>query len=319
MRLPLWVFGLLALFSLPLTSCQSSSAGTESSHGAEGKSVLAYLSAEGDPSIREALQREARDAAKSEGFELITRVVSAPEQLLAGLDEVAAEGAKGVLVGTTDPRLGPAIRQKAQQYGLKLIAVEERMLDEEGQALAETPFIGVNAPKLGKLAAEALIAGMKDREWQPGQASLIIVVRNTHPTTRGKTDAIIEELAKVGVPETKMFRVVVEQEDEAAASLAAEKLLPRIGRSKRWLVTGPNDATVLATLEALKKSGVKPDEVIGVGIGGARSQPEFGFVASVPIPTKAMGHQAVEALVKWVKDGVAPAKETLLEGNLADQ
>lgn len=313
------VLGCFVPFLAVQWGCQMSAQSGDTAAQGKQNAVVAYLSAEGDSTLREALQSEVRVAAKERGFDVITRRISTPEQVLNGLDEVAAQGAKGVLLGTSDPRLGPAILLKAEQYGLKLVSVEERLLDDQGQILKSTPFIGMNAPRAGTLAAQALITEMKSRSWKPESVSLFVVVRNTHPVSIAKTEAVIRALQGMGVPPVHIFRASVTTQDRATAEAVASRLLPRLEKSGRWLVAGPNDATVLGALDALQKAGVKQDQLIGVGIGGALPQPELGFVASVPVPTKQLGERAAEALISWVKDGKAPQAEVLVEGPSSGQ
>src|SRR5437868_6209790 len=75
----------------------------------------------------------AGEAAKKNGFELKTIGATDGEKVLAAIDNLAANGAKGFVICTPDTHLGPAIVARAKSQNLKVIAVDDQFLGPDGK------------------------------------------------------------------------------------------------------------------------------------------------------------------------------------------
>ena len=91
-----------------------------------------------------------------------------------------------------------------------------------------------------------------------------------------------------------------------------------------WIVFGCNDEGVLGTLNALGTAGVKPDNIIGVGLGAyeackpwAAGQPT-GFKAGLFISGLDVGKTAATVLYDAVVNGKAPAASSYAPTTIVD-
>ncbi|MEY4006825.1 MAG: L-arabinose-binding periplasmic protein precursor, partial [Verrucomicrobiota bacterium] len=107
----------------------------------------------------------AEQAAKDLGFRLIRIGATDGEKVLAGIDSLAAAGAKGLVICTPDTRLGPAIAAKAKAAGLKLIAVDDQFIGADGKPMTGVHYLGISAAKIGEAVGQTLAAEMKKRGW----------------------------------------------------------------------------------------------------------------------------------------------------------
>ena len=67
-------------------------------------------------------------AGKDLGFEVIKIAVPDGEKTLNAIDSLAASGAKGFVICTPDPKLGPAIMAKARGYDIDNIELKEDVI-----------------------------------------------------------------------------------------------------------------------------------------------------------------------------------------------
>jgi L-arabinose transport system substrate-binding protein len=65
----------------------------------------------------------ADEAAKQYGFTLVKLPATDADQLMSALDNLAAQGAQGVIVCAPDTKLGPSIVAKCEEKNLKLMLV----------------------------------------------------------------------------------------------------------------------------------------------------------------------------------------------------
>ena len=77
-------------------------------------------------------------------------------------------------------------------------------------------------------------------------------------------------------------------------------------------------------MRATESVGIKPENVIGVGIGGADSAinefkkpSDTGFYGSVIISPKRHGYETAVNMYDWIADGKQPPMLTLTSGKLA--
>ena len=109
--------------------------------------------------------------------------------------------------------------------------------------------------------------------------------------------------------------------DHVSGFNAASPVLTRVSKHKRWIILGMNDEAVLGGVRAAEGLGLKPEDIIGVGIGGSGSaEAEFskpaltGFYASVLLSPRRHGFDTAESMFRWVTEGKQPAPVTYTDG-----
>jgi L-arabinose transport system substrate-binding protein len=80
--------------------------------------------------------RFAQQAADEKGFTLVKIGALDGEQLMSAIDNMGAQGVQGFIVCTPDVKLGPGIVAKAEANGLKLMTVDDQLVDAAGNTPA---------------------------------------------------------------------------------------------------------------------------------------------------------------------------------------
>ena len=79
---------------------------------------------------------------------------------------LAAQGAKGFVICTPDPKLGPAIMAKAKSYDLKVITVDDQFLNAKGEPMVDVPLVMMAATAaIGERQGSELYKEMTKRKW----------------------------------------------------------------------------------------------------------------------------------------------------------
>jgi L-arabinose transport system substrate-binding protein len=253
---------------------------------------------------------------KALGVEIIKIAVPDGEKTLNAIDTLAASGAKGFVICTPDPKLGPAIIAKAKSHGLKVIAVDDQFVNAKGQPMTEVPLVMMAATKIGERQGNELWAEMKKRGWKLSESGVLAITANELDTARRRTDGSMAALKKAGFPASQIYTVPTKSNDIPGALDAANSMLVQHPNVKHWLVIGMNDNTVLGGVRATEGQGFKAENVIGIGINGvdavnelSKSKPT-GFYGSLLPSPDVHGSKTVQMLQAWVVKGVAPAKFT---------
>ena len=262
-------------------------------------------------------------AGQANGFDVVRIGVKDPDKVLSSIDNLAAQGAKGFVICTPDVRLGPTIVDKANQRGLKVIAVDDRFVDTDGKPMENVHYLGIAADEIGKQAGRALWTEMQKRGWKIEDTAALVPTRDELETARKRYEGAIEELTKAGFPADRIFRAPQKTTDVQGGRDAANIVLTQHGDVKHWLIAGMNDEAVQGAVRATENRNIAPDNVVGIGIGDgavamidlAADKPS-GFFGSMLISSKRHGKETAEMLNKWIKDGVEPPMVTLTDATL---
>lgn len=263
-------------------------------------------------------------AAKEKGFTLVKIGAEDGEKLQSAIDNLGAQGAQGFIVCTPDVKLGPGIVAKAEANGLKVMTVDDRLVDAEGKPLEAVPHMGISATKIGEAVGEAMAAEIKKRGWDLKTVGAIRVSYDQLPTAVDRVDGAIAALKASGFPAENIFDAPQAKTDTEAALNAATVVLNKHADIKNWVAFGLNDEAALGAVRATESVGIPAANVIAIGIGGAESAiNEFkkadatGFVGTVIISPKRHGYETALNMYDWIANDKAPAALTLTAGQLA--
>ncbi|OOF55115.1 arabinose ABC transporter substrate-binding protein [Rodentibacter genomosp. 2] len=256
-------------------------------------------------------------AAKDLGdVQIIKMAIPDGEKTLNAIDNLAASGAKGFVICTPDPKLGPAIMAKARSYDLKVITVDDQFLNAAGEPMSNVPIIMMAATEIGERQGFELYKEMQKRGWNVNETAVLAITADELDTARRRTDGAISALIKAGFPEKQIYKSPTKSNDIPGALDAANAMLVQHPEVKNWLIVGMNDNTVLGGIRATEGQGFKAENVVGIGINGTDAVSELskpkmtGFIGSLLPSPDVHGYRSTEMLYKWVKEGVEPPKYT---------
>lgn len=261
----------------------------------------------------------AQRAADKYGFDLVKIGATDGEKVLSAIDNLAAQNAQGFVICTPDVRLGPAIMAKANSYKMKVFSVDDQFVGADG-AFMDVPYMGISARQIGEAVGTALFDEFKKRAWPLEETAVCCVTFEELNTAKERTDGSIAALTAAGFPVDKIYKTPEKTTDTEGSFNAASTLLTQHPEIKRWLVCSMNDEGVMGAVRALEGRGFSADSAIGIGIGGSTCMVEFqkqtpsGFFATCLISPLRHGYETSEYLYRWIKDGIAPPKDTRTTG-----
>jgi L-arabinose transport system substrate-binding protein len=112
---------------------------------------------------------------------------------------------------------------------------------------------------------------------------------------------------------------VTDAQNKASAVLTSNQNV------KHWLVWGCNDENETGVVTALQNGGVKPDNIIGVGLGAYltckdwRAGQETGNKAALYIGGPAVGASAIEVMVDQLRNGKTLPPKTIAHTEMVDK
>lgn len=260
--------------------------------------------------------RFADKAGKDLNFEVIKIAVPDGEKTLNAIDSLAANGAKGFVICTPDPRLGPAIMAKARSYDMKVIQVDDQFVNAKGKPMEEVPLVMMAATKIGERQGQELYKEMQKRGWKVADTGVMAITADELDTARRRTSGSMDALKAAGFPEKQIYKVPTKSNDIPGALDAGNSLLVQHPEVKNWLIIGMNDNTVLGGVRATEGQGFKAANVIGIGINGVDAVNELsksaqtGFYGSLLPSPDIHGYKSIQMLNEWVTKGVEPPKFT---------
>ncbi len=266
----------------------------------------------------------ARDSAERLGFTLITTEATDADKLLAAIDNHVAQGVKGILIGTPDTNLGPAIKNRCGTLGVRLYSVGNQFMDADNQPMKEVHFSGLAAYDIGVQVGEEMFAEAKRRGWKWEETGLMAMTIEELATAMERMGGSRDTLEKLGFPRAKMYDAPIRSWDSIGSFAAADIVITQHPEVKNWFVTASNDPIVAGAVRALEGRDFKAENIIGIGInGGQEARIEFekstptGFYASMFVSGFDHGRMASERVFHWLKDGKEPPLDFRMTGTLA--
>lgn len=316
----------LAATLLIASGCGSQDSGGTAANSSQGSSSgstdrvrIGFLVKQSEEPWFQQEWKFAQKAADELGFHLVKLGTPRADEVLAAIDNLAAQKAQGFVICTPDVRLGPAIMAKAQMYGMKVFTVDDQFVGPDGKFM-DVPYMGIAARKIGEKVGQTLADEFKKRGWPIEETAAAGITFNELDTARERTDGTIAALKAAGFPEERIFTSPEKAADTEASFNAAGTILTQHPEIKRWLVFSMNDEGVMGAVRAMEGRGFNADTIVGVGIGGSTCLVEFekatptGFYATCLISPLRHGYEAATLLYKWIHDGVEPPKDTRTEG-----
>jgi L-arabinose transport system substrate-binding protein len=311
---------LVALIAFAGCTKKAETGTTSASPSAGAKIKLGFLVKQPEEPWFQFEWKGAEKAAAQYGFEVIKLGVPDGEKVIAALDNLAALGAKGLVICTPDVRLGPAIVSQAKRNGLKLVTVDDRFVGSDGKFLTEVVYLGMSAVQIGESVGAALHAEMVHRKWPVAETGVCVVTFEELDTARNRTDGAIAALKAAGFPAGRIFKTPQKTTDVPGSFDAANVLLTQRPEVKRWLICALNDTGVLGAVRATEGRGFSAENVIGIGINGTdcidelRKPKPTGFFGSMLVSAPGEGFQTAAMLFAWVKNGTQPPLDTRTTG-----
>lgn len=263
-------------------------------------------------------------AAKEKGFTLVKIGAQDGEKVQSAIDNLGAQGAQGFIICTPDVKLGPGIVAKAAANDLKIMTVDDRLVNADGSPIEDVPHMGISAAKIGEAAGQTIVDEIKKRGWDMNEVGAIRVSYDQLPTAVDRVNGALDALKAAGFLEANIFDAPQAKTDTEAALNAATVVLNKNGKIKKWVAVGLNDEAVLGAVRATESVGITADNMIGVGIGGAESAiNEFkkadatGFFGTVIISPKRHGYETALNMYEWIANDKEPEKLILTAGQVA--
>ncbi len=265
----------------------------------------------------------AEQAAKDKGFTLVKIGVPNGEKTLAAIDNLAAQKAVGFVICAPDVKLGLAINRAAKRHKLKVISVDDQLVDGAGKPIADIPHMGISGYEIGKQVGAGLLAEIKARGWKLDEVGVLRVAYDQLPTGRERTMGAADALKAAGMPAANIIDAPQAKTDTESAFNAANIAFTKNAKFKKWVAFGLNDEAALGAVRAGEGRGIKADAMLAIGIGGSQTAlNEFtkptptAFFGTVLISPKRHGYETATMVFEWATQGKQPPAVTLTSGVL---
>lgn len=268
-------------------------------------------------------QQAATNLGEEKGFEVVRLSGEDGQQVLSAIDNLNSQGAQGFVICPPDVRLGPAIMNRAEQYGMKVVTVDDRFVGADGEPMEGVPHLGMSGYKIGQQVGNAIAAEMEKRGWDPANVAALRITNYELPTAKARTDGATDALLESGFKKANIFDAPQQNTDTSSAFAAASPVLSKNGDFERWVIYALNEESVLGGVRASEQYGLGAEDVIGVGINGSgaafaefsREKPT-GFHGTVAVSSTMHGRQSADNLYTWITEGEKPPANTETAGTL---
>ncbi|MEJ6388733.1 substrate-binding domain-containing protein [Gymnodinialimonas ulvae] len=273
---------------------------------------IGYINKMGDHPWFVAEVAGAAAAAEAGGAEFISQDVQFNADLtITTLDTMIGDGVDGIAIVVPDRALGPIVAARAAEAGIPLIAVDDDIVDQDGNPV---PYVGLNAFAIGERVGEALAAFYEESGWEPGSVGIVSIEDRRADTCmqrNGGAEAAL--LANSDLTEDQIVRAAYDNSMVNAIDVMTTTLTAN-PQYDNWIFYACNDDGVLGAARAMENSGYPAETGMGIGIDGSRACDAFGngresaYRGTMWLNSENHGRDAVNLLLASIRDG-APLPE----------
>jgi L-arabinose transport system substrate-binding protein len=248
------------------------------------------------------------DAANAKGVKAIMMDNKMdPNAFLTNIDNAIAQKVAGIAVCIPDQKMSKAAVDKAKAAGIPIIAVDDSLIDEAGNALA--PYVGMDAKKIGIQVGEWLAEEVNKAGWMKDSSKKVGIAAMTYDQvsvikdrTDGSRQALLEKCE--GLKAEQIFEANYKNTDAVGSLEAMQGLITSHPEITNWIIYAGNDEGVVGAVRALEQAG-KDKDAIGCGLGAGLAKGEFekekatAFKASVAISSADHGKICLDLLYDY--------------------
>ncbi|WP_110687146.1 arabinose ABC transporter substrate-binding protein [Salinicola aestuarinus] len=268
-------------------------------------------------------QDAASKLGEEEGFEVVRLAGEDGQQVLSAIDNLNSQGAQGFVICPPDVRLGPAIMNRAEQYGMKVVTVDDQFVGTDGEPMADVPHLGMSGYKIGRQVGDTIAEEMEARGWDMDSVAALRLSNNELPTAKERTDGATDALVEAGFDESHIFDAPQQNTDTSSGFAAASPVFSKNADFEHWVIYALNEESVLGGVRASEQYGLDAEDVIGVGINGSgaafaefQRQNPTGFYGTVAVSSTMHGRESAENLYTWITEDDMPPANTETTGEL---
>lgn len=242
-----------------------------------------------------------------------------PDKYMTALDTAISQGVDVLIVCPPDQNLSQITVQRCEEAGIKVMADDDGLIDENGKHLA--PSLELDAYRVGQGIGEYLADYVTKNEINKDYTKVgylcmtMSEVSSCVPRSTGAKEKFTEIISDF--PAEKIIEADYDGTSDKGFNVAAATITanPDIDI---WLVTAPNDEGAQGATRALEQAG-KDKEAIVIGVGGYLAKDEFKkdfscFKATAYIDPVLDGQLAANAAMDWLEKGIVPYSDYIEEG-----
>jgi L-arabinose transport system substrate-binding protein len=298
--------GAMALLVVVLAACGGSSGG-----GGTTKPLFVAINKSADQQYFIAQQQAFKAEIESKGG--TARLYNAKldgNLAISQINDAISAGAKGIAITVPDQTIGPSIATTASQAKVAMVITDDIVKDSSGKPL---PFVGFSGTEMGTKVGQEAGQLLTQSGWLSDSSKKVGVLSvevQTLSVCNDRTTAEKQQIQSAGASAANIFPVPYTGETPAAQS-AAGPVITAHPNITNWVVFACNDEGVLGTLNAMQTAGIKPENIIAVGLGAYlacvpwKAKQATGFKAALYISGADVGRAAADELWANVQNGTA--------------
>lgn len=323
----------LLVAALALTACSSGKEPASASQPAQpqnGQISIAYLQKQGDQEYFIGEAQGAKDKAAELGVDL--QVVDLGEDANKAVSETqAALGKKvrGIIIVVPAPAVGPQVVQLAKDAGVPLLTSDDQVcVDGPDPAACDktklVPRVGFSGTQMGESVGTRAGEEFKKAGWKKEDTAVITAWQQDVTVCTDRVKAAVPKFeAAAGVTGVKVIEVGTDNtptgaQDKVAATISGNRNI------KNWVMLGCNDENVSGGVTAMQNAGIKPENIIGVGLGAYLACKDWnsgkpsGMKAALFINGYEVGKLAVQTMYDNIKNGTQMPAEAFAPTKMVD-
>jgi len=302
----------------------TSDTATSAAPAAPSSITIAYIQKQAGQQYFVAEKQGAQDKADSLGVKVTFYPLADNADDSAAIDAVnqaIAAKVNGIIIVPPDGAVGPQVTQLANDAGIKIMSSDDMVCDNNPDPTQCDPAhllprVGFDGTEMGTEVGTEAATLFKASGWAPADTAIVRSWGAEVTVCTQRVDGAAAAFTQNGASAGKTIDLSTDNTPTGAQDKAAAMLTANQG-VKNWVVWGCNDENVSGVVTAMQNSGISPDNIIAVGLGGYlackpwNTSTATGIKAALYISGIDVGSTSIQVMHDWIANGTQPPAQTL--------
>ena len=243
---------------------------------------------------------------------------SSNAELIDNMLTLKNEGAEGIILYPTDPKIGQTVMERAGRLKMKVLTVQNKLIDVNGTYIDKIPYVGISPDKTAEQISNVVSRTIRENNLSINRTGILLLQEPDGTSYETCLNNCIDQLQKQSIPSENVFICnVLPAPDGVIVSPAQLELIKR-GNYSKWIIFGFHaKATMqIANLISSNYNHTIDDIysfsiILNKGYINKNIQSPY-FIGGIYFSPEQCAMTATDLMYNWIKDGKRPPQDTYI-------
>jgi simple sugar transport system substrate-binding protein len=254
---------------------------------------------------------------KNYNAEIIATTGNTNTSILKNIDYLSTKDVKGIIISAVNAKLGPAILARSKRLGIKIISIQNNLVDANGTYIRDIPHVGVSIKTTSLLISNTILKIIKEKNWNTSNTAILLLKENNDSSFETCIKLIDNTLRKKNIPSGSIISENPIPSPDGIIVSPKNTAKIKKHKYKNIVIYGFKRNKLINLLKIFKNAyNYQTNNVIGFSTTYSTNFNNHtlppNYYGSIFINQKQYGYKTTELLYKWILNNEIPPTNVII-------